>query len=298
MKATAQSRQWSPEEFDRVLQETKKLPGQAHILWKDALSVDEAKVKDWAFSFVNSGLEFQIKDEIQSKRNPSWSRDELILALELYLHHRASPPDKDSLEVAELSEFLNRMGQALGLIEVETYRNENGVYMKMMNFRRFDTEYTKDGKVGLTRGNKDEEVVWREFSNDTDRLANVAAAIRSAVESHGDDRELEGMDEPEIQEAEEGRVLTRLHRIRERSRKLVEGKKKAVLKLNGCLSCEACGFDFSKKYGSAGEGLIDVHHTKPVHTLTHGDKTRLEDLVLLCSNCHRVVHFLSSMVNC
>ncbi|RSK73865.1 hypothetical protein EJ774_25340, partial [Pandoraea apista] len=41
---------------------------------------------------------------------------------------------------------------------------------------------------------------------------------------------------------------------------------------------------------TAGEGLIDVHHTKPVHTLAEGEITRLEDLALLCSNCHRVVH--------
>ena len=38
------------------------------------------------------------------------------------------------------------------------------------------------------------------------------------------------------------------------------------------------------------EGVIDVHHTKPLHTLQPGDKTKLSDLALLCANCHRVVH--------
>ncbi|WP_370543518.1 HNH endonuclease [Herbaspirillum sp. Sphag64] len=32
------------------------------------------------------------------------------------------------------------------------------------------------------------------------------------------------------------------------------------------------------------------YHTKPVHTLKEGDTTKLEDLALLCANCHRVVH--------
>jgi predicted HNH restriction endonuclease len=182
------------------------------------------------------------------------------------------------------------MGGALGLADMKTYRNSNGVYMKMMNFRRFDPDYTKDGKVGLIRGNKDEEVVWDEFSNNAERLAIVVTAIRKAVEQHTDDHELAGNDEPDIQEAEEGRVLTRLHRVRERSRKLIEARKKVALKLHGRLFCEACGFDFSLKYGAAGEGLIDVHHTKPVHTLIEGDTTKLEDLALLCANCHRVVH--------
>lgn len=58
----------------------------------------------------------------------------------------------------------------------------------------------------------------------------------------------------------------------------------------GKLSCEACGFDFSIKYGEIGAGIIEVHHKKPVHTLKPGDTTKVQDLALLCANCHRVVH--------
>jgi len=47
-----------------------------------------------------------------------------------------------------------------------------------------------------------------------------------------------------IQEAHEGRLLTRLHIARERIRKLVKTKRKQAMKLNGRLTCEACGFDF------------------------------------------------------
>jgi predicted HNH restriction endonuclease len=161
--------------------------------------------------------------------------------------------------------------------------------MKLMNFRRFDPDYTADGKVGLTRGNKDEELVWDEFSADKDRLQQVVTAIRLAVE-HSPSLLGGGDDESGMEEAEEGRVLTKLHRVRERKRGLVEQRKKVALKTHGRLACEACGFDFSIKYGEIGQGLIEVHHTKPVHTLKEGDKTKLEDLALLCANCHRVVH--------
>jgi predicted RNA-binding protein with PUA-like domain len=58
--------------------------------------------------------------------------------------------------------------------------------MKMMNFRRFDPEYTSEGKVGLTRGNKDEEVVWNEFSSNPECLAAAVAAIRLKIEGDAD----------------------------------------------------------------------------------------------------------------
>ena len=292
MQAAAQTRHWVNEDFDRILKATEALPRLAHKIWGDELSLNESKVKEWALSFGGavSRNDSVTESESTSKRNPTWSRDELILALDLYRRHRESPPSKDSAEVAELSSFLNRMGGVLGRADTDTYRNVNGVYMKLMNFRRFDPNYIKDGKVGLSRGNKDEEVVWSEFAPDPGRLSSVVAAIRLAVDAYADNGELEGVDEPDIQEAEEGRVLTRLHRFRERSRRLVDARKKVAMKQHGRLFCEACGFDFSAAYGPTADGLIDVHHTKPVHTLTQGDTTKLEDLALLCANCHRVVH--------
>ncbi|EPZ0876776.1 HNH endonuclease [Pseudomonas aeruginosa] len=36
--------------------------------------------------------------------------------------------------------------------------------------------------------------------------------------------------------------------------------------------------------------MIEVHHIRPLHTLEPNPKTRLDDLTLLCANCHRVVH--------
>ncbi|PNV94781.1 HNH endonuclease [Pseudomonas protegens] len=85
-------------------------------------------------------------------------------------------------------------------------------------------------------------------------------------------------------------MLTRVHRVRERDKKIVKRKKEEALTQHGALQCEACGFNFSQTYGADVEGVIDVHHTKPLHTLQPGDKTKLADLALLCANCHRVVH--------
>jgi len=161
--------------------------------------------------------------------------------------------------------------------------------MKMMNFRRFDPTIREAGKVGLQRGGKDEEAVWHEFADQPERLRQVANLLRSTIALPASEQP-EPYDEDEIVEAEEGRILTRLHRTRERSRKLVEQRKQKALAETGGLRCEACGFDFECRYGERGRGFIEAHHTKPVHTLASGSKTKMDDLALLCSNCHRMVH--------
>ncbi|PIW28411.1 MAG: HNH endonuclease [Rhodospirillales bacterium CG15_BIG_FIL_POST_REV_8_21_14_020_66_15] len=224
-------------------------------------------------------------------RNPAWSRDELILALDFYLKHRERTPDKRSKAIAELSREVNAVARLLGHAPSATLRNVNGVYMKLMNFRRLDPDVAERGRKGLTRGNKDEAVVWNKFAGDQQHLRQSADAIRARLaEGASDEAGGDEFDEPEVAEAEEGRLVTRLHRWRERSRKLVASKKAAFLKAHGRLYCEACGFDFEQRYGERGAGYIECHHTRPVHTLRAGEKTKLADLAMLCANCHRMVH--------
>lgn len=90
-------------------------------------------------------------------------------------------------------------------------------------------------------------------------------------------------------EGKEGLRSLRSHIQLERNPKLIKAKKGAVLARTGRLECEACGFDFLVKYGRAGEGFCEVHHIKP---LSHDGRrtTKLSDLAVVCSNCHRVIH--------
>jgi 5-methylcytosine-specific restriction enzyme A len=224
-------------------------------------------------------------EEIPNQRNPSWTRDELILALELYRRHQGNPPGKSSKEVVELSRLLNKMGAQFSNGKAD-FRNPNGVYMKVMNFRRFDPIYLAQGKKGLERGGKLEADIWNDFADKPPLLLDIAKGIRAAVEKGP--LKIEGDDE--TFEAEEGRILARVHLGRERNRKLVDQKKSAVIKMAGKLTCEVCSFDFEAAYGERGAGFIEVHHLKPIHTLLPGEKTKLEELALLCSNCHRMIH--------
>ncbi|MBQ2616675.1 MAG: HNH endonuclease [Synergistaceae bacterium] len=55
------------------------------------------------------------------------------------------------------------------------------------------------------------------------------------------------------------------------------------------LKCEVCGFDFEKAYGKLGAGYIEVHHKKPVSEGVRMTDLN-NDLAMLCSNCHRMIH--------
>jgi hypothetical protein len=97
---------------------------------------------------------------------------------------------------------------------------------------------------------------------------------------------------PEDDEIEysEGAESYRTHIRRERDPALVKKAKDRALEKNRNLQCEVCGFDFTKKYGELGKGFIECHHTIPISKLKPKETTKLKDIALLCSNCHRMVH--------
>jgi 5-methylcytosine-specific restriction protein A len=228
-----------------------------------------------------------------ARRSPSWSRDELILALDLYVRHRDKLPDHDSTEIIELSAILNKLSGSAGR-EFDKFRNENGVYMKLANFRALDPRHTAQGRQGLTRGGQGDRDVWAEYSG---RLANLHAAA-DAIKAASDTKEdVDSAEDDAFVDAAEGRILSRMHVARERSHELVVRKKAAVLKSTSMLVCEACNFDFATTYGPRGNGFIECHHVQPLHTLRPGVRTRLSDLALVCSNCHRMIHARSPWIS-
>lgn len=52
--------------------------------------------------------------------------------------------------------------------------------------------------------------------------------------------------------------------------------------------CIVCKFDFTKTYGSHGEGFIEMHHLFPIALGKR--KTTVDDLRPVCANCHRMLH--------
>lgn len=216
--------------------------------------------------------------------NPAWTRDELILALDVYLRRRGHIPSPRDSDIVDLSDLLNRLPIHTVRPDLEKFRNANGVVLKITNLAALDPQYPG---AGMSRGSHLDAVVWDRYSGHPDELRRVADAIRSA-DAAFELPIVPEADEDDI-EADEGRLLTRLHRVRERDRRLVERKKAGVLSSNGALSCEVCRFDFAATYGTLGERFIEAHHIVPLSE-AGASRTSLADLALVCSNCHRMLH--------
>ncbi len=112
-------------------------------------------------------------------------------------------------------------------------------------------------------------------------LSDAVSTTETATSEAGDEAE-----DAEI----EGRILSKLHRKRERNSRLVRRKKLAAIRTTGRLLCEVCDFDFAAVYGALGDGFAECHHLTPLAELDGTGLTRLSDLAIVCANCHRMLH--------
>jgi 5-methylcytosine-specific restriction enzyme A len=223
-------------------------------------------------------------------RNPKWHRDEIILALDLYLNGERGPIDKSNPKIIELSNTLNQLPLFPDRPDAEKFRNPNGVTLKLSNFLALDPNY--HGK-GMERGSKLDAEVFQEFSDNPATLHAIAEEIRKASSDQILREKIYQVedDEETIKDSVmEGQVLYKLHKVRERDADIVRSKKKQVFALLGMLPCEACVFDFQKFYGDIGKGYIECHHRTPLYKFKTESRTTLDDLALVCSNCHRMLH--------
>ena len=218
-------------------------------------------------------------------RAPAWTTDELILALDLYLdadvHGTWNPAHPKVIELSKLLRSLRIFDDEVR--GSDSFRNPNGVALKLHNFSSIDPSYRG---AGMAHGASADQEVWDAWAHQPAQLRTIADHIRST----GTSRELASpTDEAEEYEALEGRLLYRLHRKRERDRTLARRKKAAVLASKGELRCEVCDLNPSQLYGETLADLFDVHHVIPLSKAGEGT-TRLSDLAVVCPTCHRALH--------
>lgn len=286
MTRAARERRWTPEEFEEILRATRELPEVAP-LWKSPDHAQERR--EWAslFGSTEPGEDAAATPEAAHKAaSEEWLRDELILTLDFHMRHRSAPMGAASAEIQELAHTLGAVRAALDEPRPERARDAAAVWRKVDEFRRIDERAARGKAPGPA--SSPEEAVWIEFGREPARLAEVAAAIRACLDARGAQPGA-WPPEPEEQFGEEGRLLSGLHRYRERDATLSRRKKEQVLRDTGKLACEACELDSAKKYGKPGIGL-EAHHLEPLHTLATPKAPRLSDVALLCATCHRVLH--------
>lgn len=215
---------------------------------------------------------------------PDWTRDEVILACEIVVDNGWHSLRPDDARVTELSQLLQQLDVHPPGPRHPDFRNANGVARKTVDLVTNHPSYA--GKA--TKGGKIDKVVIRDFLDKPSEMVATAQAIRGSILEGHLRRTLDRVLDLDL-EANEGRILERRHIARERDPKLRREKIEAVRRKNGRVACEACGFDFGQIYGDHGEDYIECHHRVPLH-VSGEITTKLADLVLLCSNCHRMIH--------
>lgn len=208
--------------------------------------------------------------------NPKWTRDEIIIALDLYFDSLDKLPSASDDRVIELSQLLRSLPYHDQAARKASFRNPDGVSFKLQNLRQVAT-----GK-GLGNVSEMDRAVWNEFKDypkGAKRLANLikAGIDVAANEEVASDTELEFV---------EGRTVTEAHKRRERNPNL---RKKLIInrRNKGALKCEIC--DCAEPPAPFGESLFEAHHTIPLATGSER-RTKLIDMALLCANCHRMLH--------
>lgn len=92
----------------------------------------------------------------------------------------------------------------------------------------------------------------------------------------------------------EGAQIERLHRSRERSRRLVTLAKEEFLRRHNTLHlrCEACDMQPTEHFKdpSLTGKIIEAHHNVSIADAAHSGKTQIRDLSMLCPSCHRAIH--------
>lgn len=209
--------------------------------------------------------------------NPNWTRDETILALDLYFDLNGKIPSGYDDRVKALSEVLRRFPYHAEASRKESFRNPDGVAFKLQNLRQVAT-----GK-GLGNVSETDRAVWLEFGASPAATKSLANLIRTGVAASE-------AGEPVQDDVEfvEGRVVTELHTRRERQPKLRE-RLLSSRQGSGKFFCEMCGTPPLPTNAALREAHFEVHHIVPLSS-TSTRTTRLSDLALLCANCHRLLH--------
>jgi 5-methylcytosine-specific restriction enzyme A len=210
--------------------------------------------------------------------NPKWTKEETILALDLLYRH-GRPLDRGHPDVVELSHLL-RSADIIPLERhSETFRNPDGVALKMQNLLS-----AIDPSRGLSSSALDRATVEEMPRQKAAEVAALASAIRIALQNPFPPPDL---DQDEDEFFIEGKLLSTRHRQRERRL-----RKRLLLQRGNPLVCDICDFSPPGHERALQESFFEAHHTVPLATAEGLRKTSIADMALLCANCHRFAHRL------
>ncbi|MET4924322.1 HNH endonuclease [Streptomyces sp. PSRA5] len=221
-------------------------------------------------------------------RSPAWTRDELLLICARLVDNDWRQLRAYQAPTRELAELLRSLPLHLGAAhELPEFRSATSVSRKSA-----DLITSRPGYTGpATRGGQLTREIAEAFGAHEAEMMQAARGLEAGISSGALVAIPEQPDEmgEDGSTALEGRLLARWALFRERNPRLRKQKIAETRRLGSPLECSVCAFNFSKMYGALGADYIEVHHVLPLHAAGPRE-TRLEDLALLCANCHRMCH--------
>jgi len=136
-------------------------------------------------------------------------------------------------------------------------------------------------RIGGSIGNKSNHIKDLVFGHLKDSL--TLSRIAS-----GEYPNQELLDDEDDEGDEEGRVRRRQHRYRERLSNLRQKRLDCMYELEGCYFCECCERRSPDSENPC--SILEVHHIVPLSETVGVRRTTLDDLAVLCANCHRLIH--------
>jgi hypothetical protein len=132
----------------------------------------------------------------------------------------------------------------------------------------------------FTARSVDELFAWAIAGKDSD-TEEVVKAIEGGVISFSESQEIKAI--------EGGRKLV-MHLRVERDPGISREAVRRHVRDAGPV-CKLCVLDFSRKYQmGAGEHCLEAHHKLPLSFRLDAATTNLEDFLVVCPSCHRVIH--------
>jgi predicted HNH restriction endonuclease len=217
---------------------------------------------------------------------PTISESDLVIpALELIAAH------PQGIGTSRLSSFLRRQLKPTGDdLLILAGRGDDRFSQKVRNLKSHDT---------LERRG------WARFVNGRYYITPAGQVLASEGRDILRSLRAQGFTERQKQNAldrnyqdiliEEGELTISNNLIARRSALLRRAALRHFTDRNGSIACAGCGFRAEVTYGPDTQGMIEIHHTKPLFLRTGmGLRTSLavalRHVAPLCPNCHRVVH--------
>lgn len=205
----------------------------------------------------------------------SWTRDEVILGLDVLFSNESKSLSMDSEAIIELSQLLNRLPLIPMSKRNDKFRNAAGVRRQLLTF-----EWSLKAKKKASHVGQIFYQVYSEYEGNLAELQDIAQAIRrneALIHANG----CSILDESTY--FPEGKILHSLHR----SAEWHEGARCGI----NSVKCAICCIQPEQIYSSLSRThFFETHLLIPPTKMSPDMEYWDHDFIAVCPNCHRMLH--------